>query len=313
MTAKTAIAEIDQQQSLFDCQLLDAETRIVLQQRAGEIKTLAKRVASDIVEIGGKLAEVKQRLGGNGRFNAWLSAELGWSERTAYHFLAVHQKFESANFAIGNVAPSALYLLVAPNTPESARQAAIQMADEGEQVTHKVAKTLVRVAKEAEPKMREMFEESDDVEESEAELVQPDPVRSSDDDPNDRAGQPIIPANPYSKAESPKPPAKVSDALKFIQESEFQVNVRLMPADGDSRGRQAIVAIMANDGPPLITSKRLPDTGNLWPEPIGEALAAFIEAESQKAAKPKPVKKNKKLESGSARSLYITSEAVNGV
>lgn len=112
---------------------------------------MAKRVAGDIVEIGGKLADVKDRLGGNGRFSAWLQAELGWSERTAYNFMAVHEKFGAANFAIENVAPSALYLLVAPATPEPARQAVIQMANQGEKVTHKAAKVIVEAAKEAEP------------------------------------------------------------------------------------------------------------------------------------------------------------------
>lgn len=46
----------------FDYSGLDAEARIVVQQRTGEIKSLMRRTASDIVEVGQKLIEVKERL-----------------------------------------------------------------------------------------------------------------------------------------------------------------------------------------------------------------------------------------------------------
>jgi hypothetical protein len=150
--------EVAGQRALFDYGALDAETRIVLQQRAGEIKSIAKRMASDVVEIGHKLADVKQRLA-NGKFNEWLSAELGWSERTAYNFCAVYSRFGAANFAIENVAVSALYLLAAPSTPAEAVEVARQIADGGEEVTHGVAKEIVRQAKAREPKQKELIEE----------------------------------------------------------------------------------------------------------------------------------------------------------
>jgi len=46
-------------------------------------------MATDVVEIGEKLADVKQRLGANGCFNDCLSAELEWSPRTAHNFIGV--------------------------------------------------------------------------------------------------------------------------------------------------------------------------------------------------------------------------------
>ena len=61
---------------------LDAETRIVVQQRTSEIKTLMRRTAQDIVEIGQKLIEVKAQLG-HGLFSAWLRIEFEWSRGTA--------------------------------------------------------------------------------------------------------------------------------------------------------------------------------------------------------------------------------------
>lgn len=42
---------------------LNVETRIVVQQRTSEIKTLMRRTAQDIVYIGQKLIEVKEELG----------------------------------------------------------------------------------------------------------------------------------------------------------------------------------------------------------------------------------------------------------
>lgn len=143
---------IQPQEALFDYESLETEARIVIQQRASEIKTLAKRVAADIVEIGGKLAEVKDRLGGNGKFSAWLGGELGWSDRTAGNFIAVWQKFEGRNLALENFATSALYLLAAPSTPGEAVEAARQIADSGEKVTHATAKQLVERAKARRPK-----------------------------------------------------------------------------------------------------------------------------------------------------------------
>jgi hypothetical protein len=161
-------AEIVGQRGLFDYSALDAETRIVAQQRAVEIRSIAKRVAGDVVEIGHKLADVKQRLGGNGKFNDWLEAELGWSERTAHNFIGVYSKFGAANFALENVAVSALYLLAAPSTPAEAVEVAKQIADSGEKVTHKVAKEVVRQAKARKPKQVELIEEPEEIEEAAA-------------------------------------------------------------------------------------------------------------------------------------------------
>jgi hypothetical protein len=292
------------QKQLFDYEALDTESRIVIQQRAGEIKTLAKRVAGDIVEIGGKLAEVKDRLGGNGRFNGWLSAELGWSERTAYNFIAVHERFGSANFAIENVAPSALYLLVAPGTPEPARQAAVEMANQGEKVTHKTAKVLVETARGAEPKTAEMFEapeaeEDFEDEQSVTDLDESAEMGQATEEPLDKPDAVLTPDKPTSKAEAPVKPSKSAEpapvAAKPLSvtrwsKEQIVIGITLMPQDGDSRGRQAIVSIRTAEGSPTIQSKRLPDAPGQWPQPIDEMIEAFaFKLESE--GKPKPAKK----------------------
>ena len=126
---------------LFDYAALDTETRIVVQQRTGEIKALMKRAAQDIIDIGQKLIEVKQRLG-HGHFGGWLRTEFEWSQDTAKNFMNVAVRFGD-NPKISDFAPSALYLLAAPSTPESARVEAVERAAAGEIITHTVAKGIV--------------------------------------------------------------------------------------------------------------------------------------------------------------------------
>ena len=79
--SQTIGAEVIIQRSLFDYAALGVEDSVIIQQRTSEIKSLAKRVASDIVEIVGKLVEVRDRLK-NGKFKEWLDGEFpNWSQR----------------------------------------------------------------------------------------------------------------------------------------------------------------------------------------------------------------------------------------
>ncbi len=76
------------------------------------------------IDIGNKLIEVKARLG-HGNFGTWLDTEFGWGKDTANRFMNVASNF--ANCEISNMfAPSALYLLSAPSTPDEARHEAIE-------------------------------------------------------------------------------------------------------------------------------------------------------------------------------------------
>lgn len=129
------------QQSLFDYSSLDSETRIVVQQRTTEIKGLMRRAAEAIVDIGLKLIEVKGRLG-HGRFLPWLEMEFQWSYPSAARFMQVGERFGEQSSQIDNFAPSALYLLAAPSTPDTARAEAIAISAV-EPVTYTKAKEIV--------------------------------------------------------------------------------------------------------------------------------------------------------------------------
>lgn len=130
------------QLTLFDYDTLDAETRIVVQQRTSEIKALMKKTAQDIIEIGEKLIEVKGKLP-HGGFGGWLAAEFEWTPQHARRFMAVADAFNGQNEQIERFAPSALYLLAAPSTPDDARAEAIERAEAGERITHAAAKDIV--------------------------------------------------------------------------------------------------------------------------------------------------------------------------
>lgn len=108
----------------FDYAALNSETQIVVQQRTSEIRSLLRRTAQDIFDVGQKLIEVKAQLG-HGHFRTWLNTEFDWSIWTATKFMQVADKFKCVKFSHLDIAPSALYELAAPSTPESVRCEAI--------------------------------------------------------------------------------------------------------------------------------------------------------------------------------------------
>lgn len=130
------------QLTLFDYNALDTSTRLFVETRTTEIKALVKRSAQDIIEIGQKLTEVKARLG-HGNFGRWLEAEFAWTQQTAQRFMHVGERFKFNNLLDLNFAPSALYLLSAPSTPDEALEEALERAENGERITHSAAKEII--------------------------------------------------------------------------------------------------------------------------------------------------------------------------
>ena len=126
----------------FDYAALEREARTVVLSRTNEIKSLMRRTAQDLIDIGQKLTEVKEQLE-HGNFMNWLKAEFDWSVSAATRFMRVSEQFKFVNLANLNFAPSALYELAAPSTPEKARTEAISRARSGEKITYSLAKALV--------------------------------------------------------------------------------------------------------------------------------------------------------------------------
>jgi len=132
---------VEQALITFDYADLDSETRIVVQQKTGEIRERMRRAAQDIIEIGERLIDIQQRLV-HGEWEAWLHAEFTWSDQTARRYIHVARAF-SGKQQIVAFAPSALYLLAAPSTPDEARDEALARAESGETITYQSARQVV--------------------------------------------------------------------------------------------------------------------------------------------------------------------------
>ena len=131
-----------QEAQIFNYDMLDCETRIVVQQRTGEIKEKIHNVAQLAWEIGQKLADVRGRLRPR-QFTFWLQTEFQWSRSTAYNYIKVFESFPICpNFGQIDIATSALILLAAPSTPNEAREEALERASKGESISHTEAKAI---------------------------------------------------------------------------------------------------------------------------------------------------------------------------
>jgi Protein of unknown function (DUF3102) len=115
----------------------------VLAKHAEVIRTLGQRVVKDIVEIGRRLTESKKRVG-HGKWAEWLETEFDWSEGTALNFMRVYElaenykskNFTDLSFADLIIAPSALYVLARPSTPNGVRDEMLERAAAGEKISH---------------------------------------------------------------------------------------------------------------------------------------------------------------------------------
>ena len=125
----------------FNYKTLDLEVSVLAQQRAEEIRGLARRVANDFIEIGRKLSQVKRRLP-FGSWLPWLGEEFGWDERTAQRYIRVAEAFGDAD--VNGFTFRALDILASASTPQSARTEAVELAAVGEPLNEKKAAEIKR-------------------------------------------------------------------------------------------------------------------------------------------------------------------------
>jgi hypothetical protein len=217
-------------QLAFDYDQLDTETRIVVRQRTTEIRERLRRTAQDIVEVGQRMTEIKDRLP-HGQFGPWLSAEFGMSEGHARKMMQVSRAF-GQNDHYDRFAPTALMLLAAPGTPEEARAEALEAAAAGEPISTKMAEGIVAkhkpatiqpsrgVSKAARPPERREADELDAeplsaYEQQVAAQAAPVAVEGDDDDAEDEVSPPAL--TPIRSAPAPTPaPAEVIAELPAV-------------------------------------------------------------------------------------------------
>jgi hypothetical protein len=130
----------------FNYDVLEAQVADQARNTADRIRQRLKKTLEDLIEVGNDLLAVKEALE-HGQFLKWLRAEFGWSERTAYNFTSVAERFKLATIASLPIQPTAAYLLAAPSVPDEARQQAIERAEAGEEINTVVAKEIVAEAR----------------------------------------------------------------------------------------------------------------------------------------------------------------------
>jgi hypothetical protein len=122
----------------------------ILTEHACEIRKLGNRAKDDIIEIGRRLKDARNRT--RGRWLKWLDTELGWSASTAERFIAVYEfsqaeEFEFVKLTNLTLPVSAIYLLAAPSTPIEARTEIIEAAKAGESIPIAKVKTAIARAR----------------------------------------------------------------------------------------------------------------------------------------------------------------------
>jgi DUF3102 family protein len=120
-----------------------------LTEHATAIRQLGKRVAADVIEIGRRLVECRDRHLEHGQWLPWLEKEFGWSDRTARNFINVFEQSKSEKFSNLNLPVSSLYLLAAPSTPKKARKEIAKLAKGGKKIKHDTVRTVVKKHKAA--------------------------------------------------------------------------------------------------------------------------------------------------------------------
>jgi hypothetical protein len=123
----------------------------LLAEHAAAIRTLGKRVITDVIEIGRRLTEARKLLPEHGNryseltWSGWLKREFNWEERTALRFTQVFALAESRddNLSALELPVSGLYLLAAPSTSEAARTEVIARAESGERLQHAEVRAII--------------------------------------------------------------------------------------------------------------------------------------------------------------------------
>lgn len=128
---------------------LSGSDRKTVAAKTEKMRALIRRAATDVREIGRQLIQVKAILG-HGRWGEYLFRSFGWEEQTARNCMNVAVRFANVKSPkFGDFAPSVLYLLAAPSTPQEAVDEAMERAEADEPPNVEEAKKIVSRHKEA--------------------------------------------------------------------------------------------------------------------------------------------------------------------
>jgi len=130
----------------YDYSTLPEAYRERVRQSAMTIKPRLKRAAEDIFVIGRELCVIKDHLP-HGEYTSWLDIEFGLSLRMAQRFVGVYERLGSKSDNLSLLAPSTLYLLAAPSTPDEAIRTVEAYLATGERLGVEVVQRVISDAK----------------------------------------------------------------------------------------------------------------------------------------------------------------------
>jgi Protein of unknown function (DUF3102) len=128
-----------------------------LDRAEGEIRGYSRNVVQNIVAIGRKLVEIKDRVG-HGNYEGFVRQRLGFSPSTALRFVQSYEAVKSVtvtDLESLQIDAKALYLLARPSTPEEVRTEALERAATGGISLKEVQQLIANAQTEAERKTRE--------------------------------------------------------------------------------------------------------------------------------------------------------------
>lgn len=131
----------------------DSEQRIVVEQRFTEAQTLMRQGLSNMIEAGGKFAQIRDLLRHNkqGGFERWIETKQ-MESRTVYRLMDLHRAFGTLpQMSKLDIPATAAFLLAAPSVPDEARAEALQYAEAGERITVAKAQAIVNQYRPPEP------------------------------------------------------------------------------------------------------------------------------------------------------------------
>ena len=146
MSGQSTASSVEASQG-FDYALIDPRLAQVLRGSAERIRQMMKRTIDSVVKTGLELREIKRTLP-HRTFCGWLTAEFGWTRRSASRFMLVAGWLGGHGDMMSQLRmdPTAAYILTAPSVPNSARQEALERAENGEAITAKIAREIIEEA-----------------------------------------------------------------------------------------------------------------------------------------------------------------------
>ncbi len=125
----------------FDYLALEPDAVKIVLNSTQKIRGAARTSAESLIAIGRELAVVRDALKEEGKWLIWLEKEFQWSMTMAYSAMRIAENYK--DYRKLDYAPSALRLLAAPSTPESARVEANDRVESGEHVGLRAAEEIV--------------------------------------------------------------------------------------------------------------------------------------------------------------------------